>query len=203
MISNPVPDCARARLVFNVAGRECGTNLWFRALVPPISSATLGTLATRLRTVTGFSYSNVLGSDVQLLRVEVQDYSSGPGLIVTNATPLPHGFGAPALDSAIALKIEHAVDFPIKGHPFVTWLSGIPSSVVDGDFIDPSFATAVGNSWNNYAVNLPIFGWEYVAVQRILARVPLTVGVAQTIRSSSAPSIVVFDRRYRLPGRPR
>jgi hypothetical protein len=202
MITNPVPDCARVRLVFMVAGRECGTNLWFRRSVPPITVTDLVTLASRCRIATGFSYSNVLSSDCQLVRVEVQDWSTGPGPNLASIIPLSPGFGTPTGTASIALKLIHLVDTPVKGHPFVTWLPGVPQSQVSDNTIDPSWAAGVALAWGNYAVNLPIFGWEYVAVSRVHAGVPLPAGQVQLIRDTLAPDLVVADRRMRLIGRP-
>jgi hypothetical protein len=202
MIANPVPDCARVRLAFSVAGRVRGVNLWFRRLVPPITSANLATLAARCRIATGFSYSNVLSSDCFLNHVEAVDFSTGPGTSVIDSIGLSPGFGSPTEAGSIALSLEHEVDAPIIGHPFVTYVPGIPLSQINDSIINSSYANGIALAWQNYSVNLPIFGWEYVAVSRVQSGIPRPFGLVQTVRGTSVRSVVVADRRMRLLGRP-
>lgn len=188
--------------MWRIAGSERGVNLWYRSIVPPITMASLAVLAARVRIVTNSSYKNILGSDCFLHHVEAQDYTDGPGVVVTDNTSLSPGFGAPTRVASIALSLKHQVDIPVIGHPFVTYVPGIPQSVIDGNMIDPFWANSMATAWGNYAVNLPIFGWEYVCVSRVAGGSPRGAAAIETVRSTFVGSYVIFNRRMRLPGRP-
>lgn len=158
-------------------------------------------LASRVRIVTNFSYRGVLSSDCFLHHTDAQDYTDGPGVIVTDPTSLSPGFGSPTRAASIALALEHIVDIPVAAHPHITNVPGIPLSVTDGNMIDPSWANGLATAWGNYAVNLPIFGWEYVAISRVAGGSPRAAAAIETVRDTVVRSYVIRNRRMRLTGR--
>jgi hypothetical protein len=194
-----VPDSARVTIRGTLHGSPASMSLWAQRTVPPVTSLNLLNLALRVAVLQRISFRNALSSDYHHIQVDAQDYSAGPGAIQTSTFATGDGLAGPGMPSNIALRLFNDTTPPRSSHRSTTWVPGIPISRVVDDQLDHSWADGMAIAWSNLVVNLPIFGWRYVAVSLIEGGLPRAVGLVFPITTISVASYTVAPRRKRLP----
>lgn len=197
-ITAPVLNSARVDIQFTIGASQVETSCWFRKRVPPIDEGSIDTLAFRVA-VLMFVSGNDFASDCLCRQVTATDYSSGPGY--SSVSTFGSGFGlqpTPVRAASIALRLQNLVAPPRAAHKSYNFVPGVPDGMVVGNTIDTDWANGRAANWTNLIVNLPLFGWRYVAVQRVVNGVVLPIGQTQDIVDVVVDTYEVRNIRKRL-----
>lgn len=180
-INAPVLNSARADIQFTIGTSLVETSCWFRKIDPPVTDESVTTLAFRVA-VLMFVSGNDFASDCFCRQVTATDYSSGPGFSAVST--FGAGFGlqsTPTRAAHIALRLQNIVSPPRVAHRSYNFIPGVPEGQIDGNVINTDWADGRAANMTNLIVNLPRFGWRYVAVQRVEDGLVLPVGRTQDI----------------------
>lgn len=203
MSSNtPVPDVAVVHVRAVVAGKPVETSLWFRSLDPPINTAKLTTIATRVRNNWVGNFRGQLASGTLLTEVQAVDCSIGSSLVVTVPIGTVGGFQGPTSPTNIALCLLNLPTASRTPHSSRNFIYAVPVSKIVGNTIDSVWAAGVRALWDTNNRSHRPFGWAHVSVSLFEGGVPRTVGVSADVNFYQVRSLLVSSQRRRLTGRP-
>lgn len=194
----PVPGCAQASIQSTVAGRQVETSIWCEKIVPPVTDGAVNNLAFRVAVLAGIARGSK-SNDYFFRQVSARSFDSGPGI------PQVRTFNAgPGLQptsakvASIALRLFNHVSPERLSHHSTNYLPGVPSGQVVGNTISTAWADGEALTWTNFIVNLPIFGWRFVAVQRVVGGVVLAMPIIKPVVDVTVYSYTVASLRMRL-----
>jgi len=201
-INAPVLNSARADIQFTIGLSQVETSIWARKLVPPIDDASIAVLAFRVA-VLMFVSGNDFASDCFCRQVTATDYSSGPGFSAISTFGSGPGLQpTPTRAASIALRLQNIVSPPRLAHRSYNFVPGVPDGQIIGNTINTDWADGRAANWTNLIVNLPLFGWRFVAVRRVVDGLVLPVGLTEDVVDVVVDSYEVTSVRMRLQDRP-
>jgi len=198
---SPVLGCARADIQSTVAGRQVETSIWCQRISGGLSNSEVNTLAFRVAVLAGISRGS-RSNDYFFRQVTATSYTTGPGTPqVRTFSPGPGLQPTAARSAGIALSLWNHTSPERSNHFSINYLPGVPDGQVVGNVIATAWADGEALNWTNFIVNLPIFGWRFVAVQRVSGGLVLSPAIVEPVVDVTVRTYNVKNRRMRLNGR--
>lgn len=194
----PVPNVAFFGVHATLNGVDVEMGAYFRRLVPPITFTDLETEATRIMFSWRFAMQLQLGADVTWRNVIATDLTPGSTIAVT----IPWFPGTSALGESAPNHIAFSLlpTGPTIPRPW-QWrmrLYGVPLSKVVDDKVDPVWAANMRTLVRDRYTLQGAFGWRISVVQKVVAGVPLSLGIPHDVTNYVVPGLVVSPMRRRL-----
>lgn len=177
--------------------------IWAQSTTGQPTSAQLAAVAQGVRNHLRDNLWPLLGFNMFLQIVRAQDFTHGPGVTRTSfPASTAGGAGVPVLTSNTALSLGLLTSPGHPGGPRGVYISGLASSVVEGNFIDHAFADACAAAWAGLSAPLAAAGMVHVQPSRYLDGAARPVAINRVVTGVVVRSYKVRNLRRRAAGYP-
>lgn len=202
----PVPDCVQIKFEGRIDNQQTINDLYFRSTIGPRSAADVQLLNGQLASW----YAGFIAPQLNVGWTGVRAIARGltNEIGFTAEASMATAAGAvtgEAMPNNVSMAVKFSTGLAGRSNHGRNYVPALSDSIVDGNNIDPDWATAVVDAYAQLIFPGSVLpgGWIWVVVSRRTNGDWRTTGVFQEVLAVSVTDLIVDSMRSRLPGRGR
>jgi len=202
----PVPDCVGVKIEGRIDNQQTINDVYFRSTIGPRGLSDVQFLAGAVANWYNTNIVPQLNVGWTGVRAMARGLTNAAGIVyeVSMSTSVGAITGE-ALPNNVSMAVKFGTGLAGRSNHGRNYVPALSDSIVDGNNIDPDWATAVIDGYSTLLFPSSVLpdGWIWVVVSRFTNGEPRVTGLFQEVTSVGVTDLIVDSMRSRLPGRGR